>query len=112
MSGVTTPELPLTPATAVRSALAEPTVDPPARWVAAIVLLNLGITSGWFGPIQVLLLEQAKAISPGHKEAVASLVLRIFLPSLRPRRSTTTPARIPCTRVQGDASRRARSSAV
>ncbi|MFN8195388.1 MAG: MFS transporter [Nocardioidaceae bacterium] len=72
---MTTPELPLTPATAVRSALAEPTVDPPARWVAAIVLLNLGITSGWFGPIQVLLLEQAKAISPGHKEAVASLVL-------------------------------------
>ncbi|MEZ5096421.1 MAG: MFS transporter [Nocardioides sp.] len=58
-----------------RSALAEPTLTPPARWVAAIVLLNLGITSGWFGPIQVLLAEQAKAISPTHKEAVLGAVL-------------------------------------
>lgn len=70
MSAVTSNE-----ALAGRSALAEPTVNPPARWVAAIVLLNLGITSGWFGPIQVLLAEQAKQISPGHKEAVLSTVL-------------------------------------
>lgn len=60
---------------APRSALTEPTVDPPARWVAAVVLLNLGITSGWFGPIQVLLAEQAKAASPEHKELVLSAVL-------------------------------------
>lgn len=62
-------------AAAARSPLAEPTVTPPARWVAAVVLLNLGITSGWFGPIQVLLAEQAKAASPDHKEVVLSAVL-------------------------------------
>jgi MFS family permease len=72
MSAVTSYEVP-----AARSALAEPTLNPPARWVAAIVLLNLGITSGWFGPIQVLLLEQAKAVSPDHKEAVVSAVLTV-----------------------------------
>ena len=69
MCRVTTPDV------AARSALAEPTVNPPARWVAAVVLLNLGITSGWFGPIQVLLAEQAKQISPDHKELVLSTVL-------------------------------------
>jgi MFS family permease len=58
-----------------RSALAEPTINPPARWVAAVVLLNLAITSGWFGPIQVLLAEQAKQIDPADKEALLGLVL-------------------------------------
>ncbi|MCB0907967.1 MAG: MFS transporter [Nocardioidaceae bacterium] len=74
MCRVTSADLPVASA-AARSPFTEPTINPPARWVAAIVLLNLGITSGWFGPIQVLLLEQAKAISPDHKEAIASVVL-------------------------------------
>lgn len=59
------------------SALAEPTVTPPARWVLALSLVNLGVMSGWFGPIQVLLAEQARAIAPGDKEAVLSLVLGV-----------------------------------
>ena len=60
-----------------RDALSEPTATPPARWVLSLTLVNLGIMAGWFGPIQVLLAEQAKAISPGHKEAVLSLVLGV-----------------------------------
>jgi len=59
------------------SALAEPTVTPPARWVLALSLVNLGVMSGWFGPIQVLLAEQARAIAPGDKEAVLALVLGV-----------------------------------
>ena len=61
-----------------RSALAEPTETPPARWVAALVLLNLGVTAGWFGPIQVLLAEQAALVAAGggpSKEASLSVVL-------------------------------------
>lgn len=76
MCRVTSADLPVASA-AARSPFTEPTINPPARWVAAIVLLNLGITSGWFGPIQVLLLEQAKAISPDHKEALVSAVLTV-----------------------------------
>ncbi|MGH3346016.1 MAG: MFS transporter [Nocardioides sp.] len=59
------------------SALAEPTATPPARWVFALALVNLGVMSGWFGPIQVLLAEQARTIAPGDKEAVLSLVLGV-----------------------------------
>ncbi len=57
------------------SALDEPSRTPPARWVAALTLVNLAIFSGWFGPIQVLLAEQARQLSPDHKEGVLSLVL-------------------------------------
>ncbi|WP_244246786.1 MFS transporter [Nocardioides euryhalodurans] len=67
----------MTQTAAPRSALSEPTLAPPARWVAALTLLNLGIYSGWFGPIQVLLAEQAATISPDRKEAVLSLVLGV-----------------------------------
>ena len=45
------------------TALAEPTTTPPARWTASLVLLNLAVTAGWFGPIQVLLAQQAKEIA-------------------------------------------------
>ena len=64
-------------APAVRSALAEPTVNPPWSWVVALSLVNLGIMSGWFGPIQVLLAEQAREISPEHKEQVLGWVLGV-----------------------------------
>ena len=60
-----------------RDALSDPLVSPPARWVLSLSLVNLGIMCGWFGPIQVLLAEQAKVISPGHKESVLSLVLGV-----------------------------------
>lgn len=68
---------PVTQTPVVRSALAEPTHTPPARWIGSLTLLNLAIFSGWFGPIQVLLAEQATAIDPARKEAVLSLVLGV-----------------------------------
>jgi MFS family permease len=54
--------------------LAEPTAAPPARWVLWISLLSIGVWSGFFGPIQVLLAQQAEAVAPADKEAVLSLV--------------------------------------
>jgi MFS family permease len=60
-----------------RSALAEPVVSPPARWVGGLTLVHLAIYSGWFGPIQVLLAEQASALDPARKEAILSLVLGV-----------------------------------
>lgn len=65
------------PASSPPPALAEPTRNPPWRWVAALSLVNLGIMSGWFGPIQVLLAEQARSIDPAHKEQVLSWVLGV-----------------------------------
>lgn len=62
---------------ALVGALEEPTVAPPARWVVALSLANLGVYTGWFGPIQVLLAEQAKVISPDHKEQLLGWVLGI-----------------------------------
>jgi MFS family permease len=64
-----------TPAAVPLTALDEPTRTPPVRWVGALTLVNLAIFSGWFGPIQVLLAEQARELSPDHKEGVLSLVL-------------------------------------
>src|SRR4029079_7190008 len=43
-------------------------------WVVWVVLVSVGLWSGFFGPIQVLLAQQAEAIAPDHKEAVLSLV--------------------------------------
>lgn len=57
------------------SALTEPEESPGWRWVGSLSLVNLGIMIGWFGPIQVLLAEQAKLLSPDHKEAVLAWVL-------------------------------------
>jgi MFS family permease len=48
---------------------------PPTRWVAALSLVYLGLFSGWFGPIQVLLAEQAEQVSPDHKAVVLGWVL-------------------------------------
>jgi MFS family permease len=55
-------------------ALAEPTTPVPGLWVCWLVLASIGLWSGFFGPIQVLLAQQAQAISPDHKQAVLSLV--------------------------------------
>ena len=56
------------------AALAEP-VDPvPVRWVAWVTLAGLGLWAGFFGPIQVLLAQQAQAVSPDHKELVFGVV--------------------------------------
>ena len=63
--------------TATVAALEEPTKDVSKLWVAWISLVSIAICSGFFGPIQVLLAEQAEAISPHHKEATLSLVLGV-----------------------------------
>jgi MFS family permease len=65
---------------AARSAFDEPVDVPPARWVGALVLLNLGVMAGWFGPIQVLLAQQADRVAsaePGgmSKELLLAVVL-------------------------------------
>ncbi len=58
-----------------RSALAEPTEDPPARWVAFLTLASIGLWAGFFGPIQVLLAQQAEAIDASAKKEILAVVL-------------------------------------
>lgn len=56
------------------AALREPTAGVRARWVALLVLANLGVWMAFFTPIQVLLPEQVAAIDPVHKEAMLGWV--------------------------------------
>ncbi|MGH3510246.1 MAG: MFS transporter [Nocardioidaceae bacterium] len=57
-----------------RSPFAEPVERVPRSWVVWITLAGLGLWAAWFGPIQVLLAQQAEAIAPHHKEYVFGLV--------------------------------------
>jgi hypothetical protein len=66
--------------TASRSALAEPTEPVGRVWVLWLALVSIGVWAGFFGPIQVLLAQQAEAVAGAHKETVlapgvAALVL-------------------------------------
>ena len=63
-----------TPAHAGRPRAAEPTERASRLWVTWLVLASIGLWSGFFGPIQVLLAQQSEAISPDHKAGVLSLV--------------------------------------
>jgi MFS family permease len=56
------------------AALAEPTERARSLWVTGVVLVNLGINAAFFGPIQVLLGQQAEHFDPGQKEAILALV--------------------------------------
>ena len=56
------------------TALAEPVRPVSAVWVLWLSLVSVGVWSGFFGPIQVLLAQQAEVISPDHKASVLSLV--------------------------------------
>jgi MFS family permease len=56
-------------------ALAEPTGAVSRVWVLWLALISIGVWSGFFGPIQVLLAQQAEAIDPAHKETALALVL-------------------------------------
>lgn len=56
------------------TALTEPTRPVSQVWVLWLALITIGVWSGFFGPIQVLLAQQAEALDPGHKEATLSLV--------------------------------------
>ena len=62
------------PAEPVDRALREPTEPVSRLWVGWLVLASIGLWSGFFGPIQVLLAQQSEALSPEHKEAVLALV--------------------------------------
>jgi MFS family permease len=55
-------------------ALAEPTVDVRKRWTFAVILVNVGINTAFFGPIQVLLGLQSIALNAADKEAILALV--------------------------------------
>ena len=56
------------------SALAEPVDAVPRRWVLRVTLAGLGLWAGTYGPIQVLLAQQAQSVVPAHKEFVFGLV--------------------------------------
>ena len=45
------------------------------RWVAFLTLASIGLWAGFFGPIQVLLAQQAEAISADNKKEILSVVL-------------------------------------
>lgn len=59
-------------------ALAEPVDPAPARWTAALCLAAGGLTTAWYGPLQVLLALQATAmVGPQGKEALLAVVVGI-----------------------------------
>ncbi|WP_231391882.1 MFS transporter [Arthrobacter sp. 35W] len=58
----------------VPTALDEPQVNVRARWTTAVVLVNVGINAAFFGPIQVLLGQQAIAMDEANKEGILALV--------------------------------------
>lgn len=55
-------------------ALEEPTRPVSGVWVVWLSLISIGVWAGFFGPIQVLLAQQAERFSPDHKEATLALV--------------------------------------
>ena len=55
-------------------ALAEPELPVRPAWTAGVVLVNVGINAAFFGPLQVLLAQQAAAFSEEDKEAILALV--------------------------------------
>jgi MFS family permease len=59
---------------AALGALAEPSVPVRPAWVARVTLTSIGLWAAFFGPIQVLLAQQAAEVSPGSKELVFGTV--------------------------------------
>jgi len=55
------------------SVFAEPTRRVGAGWIAGVILVNVGINAAFFGPLQVLLAQQAQAFDAANKEAVLAL---------------------------------------
>ena len=60
--------------TAPRPALAEPTEPVGRAWVVWLSLISIAVWAGFFGPIQVLIAQQAVAVDTVHKETVLALV--------------------------------------
>ena len=55
----------------------EPTTPVGRSWITALTLANVGAFAAFFGPLQVLLAQQAQEISPESKEALLGLVTGI-----------------------------------
>lgn len=64
----------LTAGSPAAGALAEPERAVRPVWVTGVVLVNVGINAAFFGPLQVLLGQQAAAFSEADKEAILALV--------------------------------------
>ena len=64
----------LTEGSSSAPALAEPERAVRPVWVTGVVLVNVGINAAFFGPLQVLLGQQAAAFSEADKEAILALV--------------------------------------
>lgn len=60
--------------TSSTAAFAEPTQDVGKKWIFAVILVNVGINTSFFGPIQVLLGQQAIAFNEADKEGILALV--------------------------------------
>ncbi|BCW47307.1 MFS transporter [Arthrobacter sp. StoSoilB5] len=56
------------------TALVEPLDRVRTLWITGVVLINVGINAAFFGPIQVLLGQQAAHFDEGQKEAILALV--------------------------------------
>lgn len=59
---------------AVLEALAEPTERVRPKWMACFSLAVVGSFVGWYGPLQILLANQAEAIAPDAKESTLALI--------------------------------------
>ncbi|WP_136612174.1 MFS transporter [Sinomonas albida] len=57
-----------------QSALAEPVRRVTGLWITGLVLVNVGINAAFFGPIQVLIGQQAQAFDANNKEGILALV--------------------------------------
>lgn len=44
------------------------------RWTAALTVANLGVWAAWYGPLQLLLAQQAQQLAPAHKTSTFALV--------------------------------------
>ena len=58
----------------VSATTAEPVRPVRPVWTAGVVLVNVGINAAFFGPLQVLLGQQAAVFDEGQKEAILALV--------------------------------------
>jgi MFS family permease len=58
----------------VGAVLHDPEAPVRRGWVASMTLASIGLWAGFFGPIQVLLAEQAAEMVPEHKAAVLGVV--------------------------------------
>jgi MFS family permease len=58
----------------VSQTLTEPTAPVGFRWTTYITIASLGLFTAFYGPIQVLLAQQAEALSPDNKEITLGLV--------------------------------------